>query len=111
MRGTLTGLRAWLLQRMTAVYMIAFIVFMLAQFAADSPHSYESWRSWVMRSDVAIATFVFFTALLLHAWIGIRDVVLDYLQPMIVRVPVLAIAGFGLLAMEAWILRVLLVPS
>ena len=41
--------------------------------------------------------------------VGIRDVVLDCLQPMIVRVPFMAIVGFGLLAMEAWITRIPLV--
>lgn len=107
--GTLAGLRAWLLQRLTAVYMIAFVIFLLAHFAIDAPESYDLWRAWMMRPEVSIATFVFFTALLLHAWVGIRDVVLDYLQPMIVRVPVMAIVGFSLLAMEAWIVRILLV--
>lgn len=108
--GTLAGLRAWLLQRLTAAYMIAFVIFVLAHFAIDAPKSYEAWRAWMTRLEVSVATFIFFTALLLHAWVGIRDVVLDYLQPMIVRVPVLAVAGFGLLAMEAWITRILLAP-
>jgi succinate dehydrogenase / fumarate reductase membrane anchor subunit len=111
MRGTLTGLRAWLLQRLTAVYMIAFVFYLLFHFATDAPRSYELWRAWVLRPGVSIATFVFFTALFLHAWVGIRDVVMDYLQPMIVRVPVLAISGLGILAMEAWVARLLLVPS
>ena len=108
MRGTLTGLRAWLLQRLTAAYMIAFIVFLLVHFATDAPHSYEFWHAWVMRPEVSIATFVFFTSLLLHAWVGIRDVVMDYVHPLIVRMSVLTMAGFGLLAMEAWIARILL---
>ena len=108
MKGTLTGLPAWLLQRLTAVYMIAFIVFVLAHLATDAPKSYELWRAWVMRPETSVATFVFFTALLLHAWVGIRDVVLDYLQPMNVRVPVLAIAAVSLLAMEAWVVHILL---
>ncbi len=108
MRGTPSGLRAWLLQRLTAVYMIAFVIFLLAHFATDASKSYELWRSWMMHPEASIATFLFFTALLLHAWVGIRDVVLDYLQPMIVRLPVLAMAGFSLLAMEAWVARILL---
>jgi succinate dehydrogenase / fumarate reductase membrane anchor subunit len=111
MKRTLTGLRAWLLQRVTAVYMIAFVFYLLLHFATDAPHSYDAWRSWVLRQDVSIATLVFFTALLLHAWVGVRDVVLDYLQAMAVRVAVLAITGFGLLAMEAWVVRLLLVRS
>jgi len=109
MRGTLTGLRAWLLQRLTAVYMIAFIVYLLAHFVTHAPHSYALWRAWLMRPEMSVATFVFFTALLLHAWVGVRDVVMDYLHPTILRVLVLAITGFGLLAMEAWVTRILLI--
>ncbi|HSE00283.1 MAG TPA: succinate dehydrogenase, hydrophobic membrane anchor protein [Burkholderiales bacterium] len=102
-------MRAWLLQRLTAVYMAAFSAFLFLHFATDPPVSFESWRDWVMRPEVSIATFVFFTALLLHAWVGIRDVVLDYLHPMMVRVPVLATVGFGLVALEAWTARILLI--
>jgi succinate dehydrogenase / fumarate reductase membrane anchor subunit len=110
MRGTLTGLRAWLLQRLTAVYMILFVVFLLAHFVTDAPHSYELWRAWLMRPEVSLAFFLFFTALLLHAWVEIRDVVIDYLHLLVIRMSVLTIAGFGLLAMGAWTARILL-PS
>lgn len=109
MRGTLTGLRAWVLQRLTAVYMIAFIIYLLAHIATNTPHSYALWRVWLLRPEMSLATFVFLTALLLHAWVGVRDVVMDYLHPMILRVLVLAITGFGLLAMEAWVARILLI--
>lgn len=108
MRGTLGGFRAWLVQRLTALYLVAFIAVMVGRFAIEPPQSYEAWRAWVLRPDVSIATFVFFTALLLHAWIGMRDVILDYLQPMTVRLPALALAGFGLVALEAWVVRILL---
>ena len=111
MRGAFSGLRAWLLQRLTAVYMAAFSAFLSLHFATDPPVSFESWRAWVMRPEVSIATFVFFTALLLHAWVGVRDVVLDYLHPMMVRVPVLAVAGIGIVAMEAWVMRILIAPA
>jgi len=110
MKRTLTGLRAWLVQRVTAVYMIVFVLYLLFHFATEAPDSYETWRAWLLRPDVSRATFVFFTALLLHAWVGIRDVVIDYLQPTAVRLSVLAIAGFSLLAMEAWVVGLLVVP-
>lgn len=107
MRGAVTGLRAWLLQRVSAVYMLFFIVFLLAHFALDPPHSYPAWREWILSPAVSIATSVFGAALLVHAWVGVRDVTLDYVRPVAVRVLVLAFLGLGLIGAGAWILRIL----
>lgn len=62
----------------------------------------------MMTPSVSIATLVFFGALLLHAWVGIRDVVMDYVHTLALRVFALALLGFGLLAMAAWVGRILL---
>jgi succinate dehydrogenase / fumarate reductase membrane anchor subunit len=52
---------------------------------------------------------VFFAALLLHAWVGLRDVVLDYIKPLALRVGVLALLGFALLAVAMWAGRILFI--
>lgn len=105
---TVTGLRAWLMQRVSAVYMLLFIVFFLCHFLFDPPHSYLAWRGWIMSLDVSIATVIFFAALLLHAWVGIRDVLMDYVHPLALRVFALTLLGIGLVAIAAWVIRVLL---
>jgi succinate dehydrogenase / fumarate reductase membrane anchor subunit len=107
-RKALTGLRAWLLQRISAVYMLLFIVFFLSHFVVDPPHSYLVWRSWMISPGVSIATFVFFAALSLHAWVGVRDVLLDYVHPLALRVSALAFLGIGLMALAGWVMRILL---
>lgn len=107
MREALTGLRAWLVQRVSAVYMLFFIVFLLAHFALDPPHSYPAWRQWMLSPSVSIAASVFWAALLVHAWIGVRDVTLDYVRPVALRVLVLALLGLGLIGAGAWVLRIL----
>jgi succinate dehydrogenase / fumarate reductase, membrane anchor subunit len=101
------GLRAWLVQRMSAVYMLFFIAFFLVHFAVDPPHSYPIWRTWMTSFSVSIATAVFFAALLAHAWVGLRDVILDYIHPMVFRVCLLVLLGFLLTAVGAWIVRIL----
>lgn len=108
MTGALTGLPAWLLQRATAVYMLIFVPAIALHYAADPPQSYEAWRAWMARPAVSVATLVFAAALLLHAWVGVRDVLLDYARPAAVRAAALALAAFGLLALAAWCARVLL---
>lgn len=107
MRESYTGLRAWLVQRASAVYMLFFIVFFLVHFAVDPPHSWPAWNAWMMSSSVSIATAVFFAALLAHAWVGLRDVILDYIHPMVFRVCLLVLLGFALTAVGAWIVRIL----
>lgn len=108
MRKAVAGLRAWMLQRVTAVFMLVFIAFLLLHFLFDRPHSYPAWRDWMLSPAVSIASAVFFAALIAHAWVGLRDVVLDYVHPVARRVFVLALLGFGLAGIGLWVIRILL---
>lgn len=103
----MSGLRAWMVQRASAVYMLFFIVFVLAHFLVDPPHSYSAWRDWVASPGVGIGATVFCAALLVHAWVGLRDVILDYVRPVALRVPVLGLLGLVLAALAAWLVRIL----
>ena len=108
MRKAVTGLRAWLVQRVSAVFMLVFIVFLLFHFLLDPPRSYEAWHGWMTGPGVSAGALVFFAALFLHTWVGVRDVVIDYIHPVALRVAVLALLGLGLTAMAAWVARILL---
>ena len=107
MRSAGSGLGAWLVQRATAVYMLFFIVFLLIHFVADPPRSYSAWHGWIMGTGVRLATAVFFAALLAHAWVGLRDVLMDYVHAIAVRGGLLGLAAFGLTAIGAWVLGIL----
>ncbi len=108
MRRAVTGLNAWLVQRISAVYMLLFIVFFLGHFLFDPPYSYLAWRGWMMSPGVSIAAVIFFAALLLHAWVGVRDVLMDYVHPLALRVSALSLLGIGLVAIAVWVVRILL---
>ena len=73
----------------TRVYMLLFIIFFLAHFLVESPGSYQAWHGWMMSSGVSIATLIFFAALVLHVWVGVRDVLMDYIHPLALRVSAL----------------------
>ena len=107
MKRVMSGLRAWLVQRMTALYMLFFIVFLLVYFLRAPAASYTAWHAWVSSPAVSIATFVFFIALLMHTWVGMRDVILDYVKPLAIRVFALALLGFFLFGLGAWVIRIL----
>ncbi len=103
-----SGFRAWLLQRVSAVYMAVYILLFMLHLAFDAPDSYQEWRAWMMLPFIAVASFVFFAMLLTHAWIGLRDVIIDYVHPVGIRFVLLALVAGGLLMLGVWVLRILL---
>ncbi|HJV79644.1 succinate dehydrogenase, hydrophobic membrane anchor protein [Noviherbaspirillum sp.] len=108
MKKALSGLRAWTVQRFTAVYMLLAVLFALVHFAWNAPHGFEAWRAWLGGPLVRMATLLFFVALLLHTWVGLRDVMMDYIKPLALRLALLALLGFYLVGMAAWVMRILL---
>ncbi|MBL0142462.1 MAG: succinate dehydrogenase, hydrophobic membrane anchor protein [Betaproteobacteria bacterium] len=104
----MTGLGAWLVQRASAVYSLVFIVFVLVHFLVDPPTSYVAWHDWVSGRGVSIAASVFWIALLAHAWVGLRDVLMDYVHSIAIRFAMLALLSACLAGMGAWTIRILL---
>ena len=111
MSGTTDGLRAWLLQRVTAVYLAGFFIYLLLHFTLNPSPDYAAWRTWLSQPPVAIAFAGFVLALLVHAWVGLRDVVLNYLHHLGLRILTLTVIAFVLIACGFWAMRVLLLVS
>ena len=101
------GLRAWLWQRLSSVYMALFLVAAGAYLLLQPPGSHEEWRAWMSRPMITLATAVFFWALLVHAWVGARDVLLDYVDPQPLRLALLCVLGLMLAGSGLWVLKVL----
>lgn len=84
--GAHYGLRDWAMQRITAVlmaiYTVFFFIFLLSLFNADS---YEAWQAFFGKTWVKVFTQTTLIALFLHAWVGIRDLWMDYIKPFGVR--------------------------
>lgn len=103
-----TGLKAWWVQRVSAVYMLCFVLFLLVSFALHPLQTYPRWHAWMARPSTSAAFMVFFVALLGHMWVGLRDVLLDYARPAGLRRVLLAAVAFGLLGLVLWLLWILL---
>lgn len=108
MSRKLSGLQAWVIQRVSAVYIAVFIVAgSLGLLIQGTPENYQAWRQlWAMPLfNVAVSLFI--TALLLHAWVGVRDIVLDYVHPPALRFAVLSLLIAVLLGYALWSARIL----
>ncbi|WP_018150268.1 succinate dehydrogenase, hydrophobic membrane anchor protein [Leeia oryzae] len=82
--GAHYGLRDWIMQRVTALVMLAYTVALVVILLAI-PHDHEGWRHLFANHAVKVFTLVTFIALLLHAWVGVRDLWMDYIKPVGLR--------------------------
>lgn len=96
MERLLGGLRPWTLQRLSALYLLAFLIVVAVRALLDPPHSHAQWAHWWQPPWAAAAALLFFAALCLHAWVGARDVLLDYVKPRRLRAALLALVALML---------------
>lgn len=76
--GAHYGLRDWMGQRVTAIVMAIYTVILLATFLSGNNFSYEGWAGLFSHQWFKLATFVTFLSLLYHAWVGMRNIWMDY---------------------------------
>ena len=94
------GQRAWVVQRISALLLLVLIVFGVLALPFASPLDFAGWRAFAGGVLGGPLIALLFGALCAHAWVGMRDIVLDYIQPRGLRLAVLsliAIVLFGVL--------------
>ena len=102
-----SGIRLWVLQRLSATYMVVFVVISVISIFQGVTNSYSDWHDWVANPVINIAIGLFFLSLLIHAWIGMRDIVIDYVKPFALRFSVLVMIFISLVGMGVWVMRIL----
>jgi succinate dehydrogenase / fumarate reductase, membrane anchor subunit len=103
----LQGLRPWIVQRISAVFIAVFIVYFFIAIALFDRFDFESWSGWLAWPGNNIAMALFIVAVLWHAWIGVRDVILDYVRSVILRMLLFTVVMSVLLGSGLWGLRAL----
>ena len=103
-----SGLRAWMIQRISAAYLAGFFLYILFTLIFNGPDNWYEWRAWLAHPMVNTGFGLFFLSLLFHAWIGVRDVIMDYISPFGLRLTVLILMGLTWAAMGIWVVRSLL---
>ncbi len=101
------GMRTWLLQRLTAVYLLLYGIFFGIYISLSSVQDFESWRALFTHPISNIATAVFFYSILYHAWVGIRDILIDYVPVAYLRFFLWVGMTFSLAVLAAWVSMIL----
>lgn len=105
--GAHYGLRDWIAQRATAVIMLAYTVLFFVVVGALAPDSFEAWRAIFANGFIKFATFLFFVSLFWHAWIGVRDIWMDYIKPTGLRLSLMVVTISLLVGYAAWSAKIL----
>ena len=105
--GAHYGLRDWLSQRVTAALMALFTLVVLVQVLMPGPMGYDKWAGIFAQQWMKVLTFVVVVSLAYHAWVGMRDIWMDYVKPVGLRL-VLQVATIGwLVGCAGWAVQVI----
>ena len=105
--GAHYGLRDWLSQRVTAVLMALFTLIVLAQVLMPGPMGYDKWAGIFAAQWMKVLTFVVIVSLLVHVWVGMRDVWMDYIKPVGTRLVAHVLTIVWLVGCAGWAVQVL----
>lgn len=107
MSRSASGLKAWALQRATAIYIGLYLLYLLGHFLFSPPASHAQWDEWLSGPWVSNSFLLFILAILMHTWIGMRDILIDYVKPLGARLAALMLVGLVLIGSAVWSMQLL----
>ena len=116
--GAHYGLADWLSQRVTGALMALFTIVLLAQWlwpwsTQDALGNkvpivgYDKWAGIFAAQWMKVLTFVVIVSLAYHAWVGMRDVWMDYVKPVGARLLLQVFTLVWLVGCAGWAIQVL----
>lgn len=106
--GAHYGLRDWLAQRITGVLIAVYAVVVAAVLMTMAqPITYAAWKDLFARGWMRVATLLFAASVAWHAWVGVRDILMDYIKPAGVRLALQVGVLLALAAYVGWTIQIL----
>ena len=106
-----SGFHAWLVQRVSAIYLAVYVVGLCIHFSINPVKDYQGWTDWASHPFASITLSLFFFSLLLHVWVGMRDVIIDYVHSTKIRISILALLAIVLIGFAFWLLKAIVIVS
>ena len=105
--GAHYGLRDWLAQRVTAILMTLFTAVVLLQVLMPGELGYDRWSGIFAAQWMKVLTFSVVVALGWHVWVGVREILMDYVKSVGVRLTLQVAALVWLVGCSGWAVQVL----
>ena len=105
--GAHYGMRDWLSQRVTAMLMALFTLVLIAQLLMPGDMGYDKWAGIFSAQWMKVLTFVVIVCLVWHAWVGVRDILMDYVKPVGLKLALQVATLVWLVGCAGWAVQVL----
>jgi succinate dehydrogenase / fumarate reductase membrane anchor subunit len=105
--GAHYGLRGWLVQRVSAIVMALYTALFAVAVAVSRPVDHTAWKALFGQGWMRFATLLFFASLFLHAWVGMRDILMDYVKPTGLRLALEVLVILVLVGCAGWAVQML----
>lgn len=101
------GLKDWLAQRITGVVMAVFTLIMFAAALGGAMSSREAWQAFMANGLIRFLGFLFIVSLCWHAWVGVRDIWMDYLNSAALRLFLHVMTLLALVGYAGWAIQII----
>ena len=101
------GLTDWLLQRITASILIVYTIVMVYEISTMEIASFEEWVGIFSQVWMKVLSVLASIALIYHAWVGIREIWIDYVQPVKIRISLQIFSIGWLVGCGVWIVFII----
>ena len=105
--GAHYGFGDWLLQRVTAIVMAVYTVVIGGTLLFGDVLSQDRWKSLLSGNCMRILTFLFILSLCFHAWVGVRDIWMDYVKSVSTRLTLHILTALMLIGCAGWASQIL----
>lgn len=102
-----TGLQDWLFQRLTAVILTIYILFLTGYGVVHYPLDFFTWQSLFHNPWMRLASLISLFSVSLHAWLGLWMVVTDYIKPVGLRIAINSLLLLMILSYLIWGITIL----
>ncbi|SEL25349.1 succinate dehydrogenase subunit D [Colwellia chukchiensis] len=80
-----SGVHDFILLRASAIILALYTLFLLSFFVTTADVTYQVWHAFFSNLSTKVFTLLALVALLVHAWIGVWQVLSDYIKPALLR--------------------------
>jgi succinate dehydrogenase membrane anchor subunit len=105
--GAHYGMRDWLVQRVTAAVMAVYVLVVAGYLLRQPAFGYDVWLELFSGNIMRSFSLLFLLSLFYHAWIGVRDIVMDYVKPAGIRLLVHVLVILVLILYMIWSVQIL----
>ncbi|MCR3755715.1 MAG: succinate:quinone oxidoreductase, membrane protein SdhD [Sodalis sp. Psp] len=80
-----SGVREWLLMRASSIIIIFYIIYLTSFILFEDTLTYDVWHAFFALPITKVFTLLTLFSILVHTWIGMWQILTDYIKPLALR--------------------------